>query len=298
MASPYNPTFGSSLTLAPWATITRDWIVSLQQVMGIEWTRSDSTTYANQVELSDLNARVSYTGLRWDDLGLGLALIAGYNLPISLVSRNQGSLGTFSTGARLGWFERSSGFNVYGSGGVGFNAVVHELAGRVNTGKPLEYNDRALGPTEPVTCNLRPGEEGSACLSGIWPSGLSWRVGIGAGYSPPVLDNKLMLSLDLGYAQGFSFFQPTNGATLDDGTELSAEELKGAHAADIAPRQSSSGNLSASYQVTDWFVATLGVQSGQPFLDTSTQGVRFPLWDFVSMPNNFSSVYVDTNFSF
>lgn len=299
--TPYNPTFGSSLTLSGSATLAKDWNLALNQSIGIEWTRSDSTTYANQLELSDLNARISYSGLRWEDLGLGLALNGGYNLPLSLASRNQGSLGTLTTGARLNWSDKPSGFNVYGSAGLGFNAVIHELAGGSVSGtKAVGYNDRALGPTEPVVCNRRPGEAASACLGGIWPSGFSWRAGIGAGYTPPVLESKLSFNLDLGYGQGFSYFQaPTTGTTVgSDGTVYDNADLVGEHAVGIAPRQSTSGNLSASYTVTEWFVATAGVQSGQPFLNARGDGIRFPLWDFTSTANNFSSVYVDTNFSF
>jgi hypothetical protein len=298
--TPYNPTFGSSLTLAPYATLTKDWTLSLQQVIGIEWTRSEGTTYANQLELSDLNARVSYSGLKWEDLGLSLSLNAGYNLPISLASRNQGSLGATSLGSRLGWSDKPTGFSAYGSGGVGYNPVIHELAGRVNNAKPVPYNDRALGPTTPVTCNLRPGEANSACLSGVWPSGFSWRVGIGGGYTPPVLDSKLSFSVDLGYSQAISsYIAPTDGTTVgSDGTEYQNADLVGEHAVGIAPRQGTSGNIGASYQVNDWFVATLGAQSGQPFLNARGDGIRFPFWDFTSTANNFSSIYLDTNFSF
>ena len=100
--SPPNPTLASSVTLAPSATLSKDWSLALSQTIGVEWTQNDGTTYQNQLELSDLNARVSYSGLKWEDLGLSLGLNAGYNLPLSLASRNAGSLGALSTGARLG----------------------------------------------------------------------------------------------------------------------------------------------------------------------------------------------------
>lgn len=300
MLSPVNPTFGSSVTLAPYATLTKDWTLSLQQVIGIEWTRSEGTTYQNQLELSDLNARISYSGLKFEDLGLSLGLNGGYNLPISLASRNQGSLGAMSVGARLGWSNKPSGFSAYGSAGTGYNPIIHELAGRVNDAKPVPYNDRALGPTTPVTCNLRPGEANSACLSGIWPSGFSWRAGIGGGYTPPILDGKLSVSVDVGYSQSLSsYIAPTEGTTTgSDGTVYDNADLVGEHAVAVAPRQGSSGNIGVSYQVTDWFVASLGAQSGQPFLNARGDGIRFPFWDFTSTANNFSSIYLDTSFTY
>lgn len=298
--SPPNPTFGSALTLAPYATLTKDWTLSLQQVIGIEWTRSEGTTYANQLELSDLGARISYSGLKWEDLGLNLGLNAGYNLPISLASRNQGSLGAMSIGSRLGWADKPSGFSAYGSGGFGYNPIIHELAGRVNNSEGVPYNDRALGPTTPVTCNLRPGEANSACLSGVWPSGFSWRIGLGGGYTPTILDGKLSVSADLGYSQSISsYVAPTDGTTVgSDGTVYDNADLVGEHAVGVAPRQGTSGNIGVSYAATDWFVATLGAQSGQPFLNARGDGIRFPFWDFTSTANNFSSIYLDTNFSF
>lgn len=295
----YNPTFSSALTLAPSATLARDWTLSLQQVIGIEWTRSDSTTYTNQLELSDLGVRISYSGLSWEDLNLSLGLNAGYQLPISMQSRHIGSTGALSAGTRLGWALQDLGLTTSISFGVGVNPTLEALAARFANVPVLPYNDRTLGPTTPVSCNKRPGEGNGACLDGAWPSGVSWRTGVGVGYTPPILDNKLSLSADVGYAQGFSsYIAPTEGTTQAGLDTFDNADLKADNARDFTPRQSTQGNLSASYQAADFFVATIGAQSGQPFLNQRGDGIRFPFWDFTSTANNFSSIYVDTSFSF
>ena len=297
VASPANPTFGTTLTLAPYATLTKYWTLSLEQRIGIEWTSSDSTTYRNQLELSDLGVRVSYSGLKWEELNLALGINAGYQLPISLQSRHVGSTGAISLGSRLAWSLKELGLLTSVSLGVGVNPTVQALAGRFAGVDVLQYDDRTLGPTTPVSCNTRPGESSGACLDGRWPSGFSWRTGLSLGYTPPMLDNKLSLTLDLGYAMAFSsYFAPRDG--VSNVGNYDNADLKADNARDFAPRQSTQGNLSASYQLTDWFVASLGAQSGQPFLNARGDGVRFPLWDFTSTANNFSSIYLDTNFSF
>lgn len=284
-----NPTLSSTLALMPTARLAPGWMLGLDSRVGIEWTQSDTTTYANQLELSDLGVRLTYTGFGWDDLGLRLALSGGYNLPLSLASRQAGSTGAMAVGSRLMW-SNESGISAYGSARASLNPIVAALAGRFanQPGKPLV--DRSLGELSTLTYIRRPSTSPDAfgALEGRFPTGFGWSAGGGIGYTPAVLDGALFFGLDLVYAQGFSAFTGP-----DD--EFTSQNAK----AGLIPRQSTQANLAVSYTPTSWLTVTGGAFSGQPFLSSDNKGVRIPLVDgFVHAPSNMASVYVDTTFMF
>jgi opacity protein-like surface antigen len=301
--SPPNPTLSSRLSLQPTARLAPGWLLGVNQSIGFEWTRSDSTTYANQLELSDLGVRVTYTGIAWDDLGLRLALSGGYSLPISMASRQIGSTGPMSVSSRLTW-NGVAGFNAYGSARVGVNPIFSGLAERFHDQAGKKYVDRLGRSIATVACNPRNDEElaGFVCLDGGFPSVVTWSAGGGLGYTPPVLNESLFIGLDFTFAQGFSAF-----VGPDD--EYRATRA----AAGLVPRESTQTNLSVSWTPEPWFILTGGLFSGQPFLASNSVTPRLPLvdgflcisdgnaataGDYCPAAQNFSSIYIDTTFNF
>ncbi len=283
--SPPNPTVSSTLNLQPsWAVGPVN--ISVAQRVGIEWTQGDGVTYRNQIELADTALRVSYSGLKLEDLGLSFTFGGGYNLPLSLASRGVGSVGGLAASARAAWAS-SFGFGVSLGVGAGVNLLVPQLAGWAASAPPKPYQDRSLGAVTPVTCNPRSEAELSsyACQNGGVPTFASFSPSLGLSYA--ILDGMLAFGLDLAYRQGFSAY--VGGS--DDKTPVRART-------GLVPRQSTTGNLGVYYTPTSWFTLSVGAFSGQPMFAANGSTPRFPLWDFVSPYNNFSSIYVDTAFSF
>lgn len=312
VASPPNPTLQSQLSLSPTARLAPGWLLGLDQRFGFEWTRSDSTTTVNQVELSDFGVRLTYTGFAWNDVGLRLAITGGYNLPISMASRQAGSTGAMALGTRLMW-NGVAGFNGYAGTRVGVNPLVSALAERFHgrPGKP--YVDRLGRTINTVACNPRSDEElgGFVCLDGGFPSAFTWSLAGGVGYTPPILDESLFIGLDLTFAQGFSPYVPcTEGK---DNLGYDCAELKADNARDFIPRQSTQVNLSVSWSPTTWVIVTGGVFTGQPLFASDSTSLRVPLvdgflciadgdpttpGDYCPAANNNGSLYLDTTFMF
>ncbi|MDP2339335.1 MAG: hypothetical protein Q8O67_00135 [Deltaproteobacteria bacterium] len=284
VATPFNPTVSSQLTLAPFIA-WEGFNISLSQTLGMEWTQSDSTTYGNQVEMSDIGLRVGYNKFAFADLNLVIIPSVSYQVPISLASRQAGSLGTPNLGVRAIYSLPDHGFSFYASGSTGFTFLVPALSQRFANQQPKEFEDDLGNKVTPASCITRTPAELLNYACGGLPSAFRWSTGLGGSWTG--LDNQLSLSLDLGYGQGYSvYFSPDDQFTAD-------RAVPGA-----GLRQSTSGNLSATYIPTSWFFLTLGFSSFQGAFQENGTTPRFPLWDFVSPYNNFSSVYVDTTFSF
>ncbi len=297
--SPVNPTLQSLLTLGGTAKINEQWSVSANERIGFEWTNTDSDTYNHQLELADPRFAVSYNAFNFKDLGLGVALSGTYALPISMASRADGSLGGLGVGARGTWTAPMlKGLGAYAALSGGYTPSSGALAARyaqAQTGVGFTASNGVATSTLSCADGARAGDiENFGC--GHLPPGPRWGLGLGASYQ---ISDQLSASVDLGYAQAFSsYLPPTDGTTTGyNGTQYDNADLTGAHALNgFVPRQSTTGSLGLSWSPTAWFTLTGGTFSAQPFLSSDNKGVRFPLWDFVSPANNFSSFFVDTTF--
>ena len=303
--SAFNPTVSSALTLNPllsWNGFT----FLMNQSFGFEYTQSDYTTTPNQVEMSDTVVGARYGRLQLEDLHLLFIPSVSVALPLSLTSRNVGSLGSGSLGIRTIFSLPDTGFGFYGSVSTGGTLLVPALSQRFanQPGKPV--TDDSGKTLSTVTCNLRnPTELNSyGCLDGGAPSAWRWGAGLGGNWNG--FDGTISVNLDLGVAQGFSVF------TVYERDEFTADNA----VTGLVPRQSSSGNLSVTWVPASWLYLTVGANSQQGLVtnncyasdaDQSDQCVagnesnthlRFPLWDFETPRDNNSSVYVDTTVSF
>ncbi len=287
VASPFNPTTSTTLSMTPFIAY-KGWMFMLSQSIGMEWTQSDTTTYANQIELSDTTLAVrNLSLLRLSDAKITFWPTLGYVLPTSMASRQSGSIGAVTGGFRGNY----SGLGEYGLtlfGGVtgGYNILVPSLGNSFagNDVKPL--NDRHQGPIAVVACNARNPQEVAnyACSDGGLPAVGRWGASVGLWWFY-LMDGNLGFSANLGYTQSYS---------IKPGPD---DEFKAQDAvAGVVPRQGTSSDLSMTYLPTGWLWLTVGVGSSQPFLTEDGNNMRFPLWDFVSPHNNFSSFHLDATF--
>jgi hypothetical protein len=285
VATPWNPTLSTTLTLTPiigWQGYT----LLMNQSYGLEHTPSDSTTTANQVEMSDLSMLARYTRFAFFDGGLLVLPTVGYQVPLSMQSRQNGSLGTAVAGLRNIFNLSDQGLSLYAAANTGYALLVPSMANRFldNEARPLQ--DRSLGALTPVTCNPRNQLElqNYGCNEGLLPSLWRWGAGIGGAWFG--FDGAVSVNVDLNYGQAFSVRTGPDDA-------FKAESAIGG----LVPRQSTSGNIAVSYVPQSWLFFTVGASSQQGALTADGKGLRFPFWDFVSPYNNFSSLYFDTTIS-
>ncbi|OGQ24287.1 MAG: hypothetical protein A2138_11595 [Deltaproteobacteria bacterium RBG_16_71_12] len=308
VASPWNPTVSSSLTLAPSARLAEAWNLGVRQSFGLEWTQSDGTTYMNQVELSDLTVSTSYSGVKLEDLSLGFSFGGGLDLPVSMYSRQIGRLGALKASGGANYSHDASGVSAGLNLGAGYSLLVPELGQRVAAGEVRPFEDRLGNSITPVACNLRDPIElqSYGCLDGGLPSIASWSATLSGGWTG--LDGKLSLGAELSYGQGISaFVGPDDEYTADNAVP------------GLGVRQRLSTNLSASWTPVSWFVLSGGLQSSEPFLTSDGKGVRVPFSEWIvpggnpsqsndgsldgtdlhygQLYNNFSGFYLDTTFS-
>ncbi len=87
----YNPTVQTFTSFSPRYKINKNFQLRGRIAATYEWTNSDSTTYAHELELSDTNVQLFYQGVKGFDLGGGVKLklspFLGAGLPTSKQSR-------------------------------------------------------------------------------------------------------------------------------------------------------------------------------------------------------------------
>jgi hypothetical protein len=285
--APFNPTIGTDLTLSPSAKIG-DIGLSLRQGFGIEWTDSDSATYARQVSISDMALNASYAKLKLEDLDIAFNFGGGVDIPLSMVSRNAGKLTSLRGSAGATW-THSSGFTAGVTANAGYTLAFAQLGQRFASQPVRPYVDDLGNTVTPTaSCLLRSQDELDTYVCSPIPSVFGFATTLNLGYS--MLDGQLSFNGSLGYAAGTTGFAPNDEFTSPNASTVPVL------------RQRWSADVSASYNVTPWFVLTGGLNSGPPVLTslTTNGGVRTPFFDFF-LPeryNNFSSVYVDANFNF
>ena len=283
----WNPTIGSDLTLAPAAKIG-DVGLSLRQGFNIEWTNSDSATYARQIGMTDMALNASYAKLKLEDLDIAFNFGGGIDVPLSMASRNAGKITTFRGVAGATW-SHTSGFTAGATVNAGYTLAHPSLGQRFATQAPRPYVDELGNTVTPTaTCLIRSQEELENYACGRRPSVLAAALTANLGYS--MLDGQLSFNGSFGYTASSRLYAPN-------------DEFTAANASTSwVFNQLWSADLSTSYNVTPWFVVTGGLSSGPPVLTalTTNGGVRTPYFDFF-LPeryNNFSSIYVDTTFTF
>lgn|GEM_PF-1250580 len=287
VVSPWNPTTSTTLSLTP-MIMYKGWQVLVNQSIGVEWTQSDYTTYGNQLELSDTTIGLrNLAALKLPDQKLSFWPSVGYVVPISLASRQSGSLGTFTGGFRGNWAGLSDyGFTFFGGVNGGYNVLVPSLANSFAGSDVKPLNDRHQGSIAPVACNVRNSQElaNYACSDGGLPAVARWGASVGMWWFY-LLDGNLGFSANLGYTQSFSI-KPGP----DD--ELKADDA----VAGLVPRQGTSADVTVTYIPVEWLNISAGLGSSQPFLTADGKAPRFPFWDFVSPYNNFSALHLDLTF--
>lgn len=298
-----NPTLNTTLTLTPllaWGGFT----FLLNQSYSFEYTQSDYLTTPYQVEMSDIVIGGRYGKWQLEDLNLMFIPSLSYSLPLSMQSRNVGSAGGANVGLRTIW-NHESGVSVYGALSTGATLLVPALSQRFASQPTKEAIDDVGNTLQTVACNPRsPQELGNyACLDGGLPSVWRWSAGTGVSYS--AFDGQLAVNADLSLSQGFSVFYGKDDEFTPSNARIG-----------WTPRQSTSGNLSATWIPVGWFFLTAGLSSQQAMFTNncfasdddaanscvagteSNEHVRFPFWDFETPRDNNSSIYIDTTFSF
>jgi hypothetical protein len=281
--NPPNPTTSTTLTFTP-LIIYKGWMVLANQSIGLEWTDDDNAAVNRAPEVSDLTiAGRSLRHLALPELNLGFWPTLGYQVPLSLGSRQAGSLGTVIGAFRTNYFVRDVGLTLYGTVGGAYSLLVPGLAARFGDNPVRPYEDRQLGTVTPVSCNPRNAAElqSYACNDGALPAQWRWNANIGFWWYY-LFDGTLGVTADFGFNQSFStFVGPDDQFKADNAV------------AGLVPRQATSGSVSLVWIALDWLWLSGGVSSSQPFLTADGKAPRFPLWDFVSPHNNFSSVFFD-----
>ncbi len=281
----FNPTVQTQLSMTP-MIMWKGWQVLVNQSIGFEWTDADGNTNAHELELSDTSIGVRNLALlRFNEAHFSLWPSVGYAVPISLQSRQNGSLGTF-TGAMRANYSRFSDVGLTIFGGVNGGYTLLNAANSGSQGQDIKPVTSGRDTITPVTCNTRNGSEiaNYACLDGNLPSVSRWGASVGAWWFY-LLDGNLGFSANFGYNQSFSV-----------ATGKKDQYKADAAVSGLVPRQNMSTDLSMTYMPVGWLWLSLGASTAQPFLSADGKRMRFPLWDFESASNNFSSFYFDATF--
>ncbi len=281
-----NPYVASSLALTP-SAVWAGFRFGVVQSFDLEYTQSDSTSYPNQIMWSDTGLSVAYGELGFPDLGISFLLTGGASLPISLASRQQGRLTGLSAGGQVNWTYEPWALSLFTGASLNYNVIVSALAARSALQDVRPYEDRGFGTLTPSSCVRRAAEELGNYACSVIPSLGGYNVRAGAGWS--TLDGQLSFNSTVALLQQFSaYFGPD-----DQYTPPNAQ--KGLQQRDVF----TTGVISASYVPVSWFALTVGTQTFQPLYTSTRKGVRvFPFWDFTSAANNYSSVFVDTTFTY
>jgi hypothetical protein len=292
--SSVNPFFSTSLNLRPTAILPNNWLLLVNQSFQFEWTQSDWTTTPNQIEMFDTAIQARWNGLRVPDYGLIFGFLGGFRLPVSMISRQNGTLTGLSVGANALWSKPDWGLLVNAGFSPTYNLVFWQLAGGATLADQEPYEDSAGNTLVPRGCIIRDSAELENYACSAVPA--VFRLATNAGITWTTLDGQVsfnaslfVLNLMRGYLQPQDEFTPewrnSEGETVSNTPFVGSTDL-------------TSGSLTASWFPTPWFSLSVGTSSFQPLLYADGTWARFPFWDFVSPRNNFSTVFVDTTFSY
>jgi hypothetical protein len=249
----------------------------------VPWLNSYNSGGALQRQLSysDFGISLSMPAAVKTDWGLSVSPGFGISLPISMASRFQRRLTSARASASVSWSKY--GFSVGWTPGIRGNANLE--AGRsVPCGEipnPVVVgNDADTVQTVPLVISREDEilENGRCIIPGrASMGGVSNTLSLGYSF----LDDH-SVSLSVGHSLGFL-------APLEDNPAVQSE-----FASDQNFSESTSGGLGYSYSVPiDTPLSfSAGLSSGQPAFTMDGKNLRFPLFDFVSPGNNFTSFYL------
>jgi hypothetical protein len=290
--SSINPFVLSQLALRGSAQLPGSWQVSVNQQIWFEWTQSDITTTPHQFDLWDTVIQARYSGVKAEALGLAFGFSGGLLLPVSLASRFQGQITTLTLGASGTWSFK--GFSAGASFSPNFPVVVPALANAITDDDQRPLQGSGSEVLIPKGCILRDPSERENFACGSLPNLVSFFSSAWVSYA--LFEGMLSFNAGLTSINTFrNYVQPQDEFTPVwrdlDGAESTTTRLVGS--SDLT-----GGSLSVSYSPAKWFTLSGGTSSFQPLRDASGNGLRFPFWDFVSPRNNFSTLFVDTTFSY
>jgi len=254
-----NPSVGQSLSLGPSYTLTDKLTLGLGWSIGWEYTNPDppGNTTGRRYSPSDISGSISHSEL-WSDDVTGLSLSGSLRAiaPTSFESRGANTLTNVSASPKLA---KSFGDKLSLTYGLGFTKYFPLTEAKGSTGTKVDDDGIPL-------C-LDSEREGGGCQGGL-NTNFTISNTIGASYT---FTDKLSGSLSLGLAHGWKI--APEGVSWTEQRRL----------------DSTSGSLEVSYTIDETYSISGGISSGQPALDERGSRPRFPLFDFETPANGFTT---------
>jgi len=294
------PSWSTSLNLRPTASLPRlDGLPRMILSMSIDFSVANwlpaSTNFGvfdRQVRVSDPSLALIVPGVFVEEFsGTRISLIAAARAPLSITSRQQNLITNVATAAQFMWGSPETPvgtFFVQYTPSV--RALFYSQPGPTMAcdvprpyESPLPSGDPVNGLDElplvlPRAEQLLP--NGECILAGRQNLG-SVNNAMATGWS--TTDGTHNVSLSFSWA--LAFLRP-----LTNAPDLASPFSSGQNFS-----ENTSGSLSYTYTVPTGypFFITAGVASGQPAWSADGKTVRFPVWDFFTPANNFSSAFLD-----
>ncbi len=219
------------------------------------------------------------TPIRLDAINSSVWLSGGLRLPVSHMSRAQGTVTRIFLGGVGNWRSPIPGL----SARLGLNGQL-SLATKDwrEVEEDSEFEDRALGKVPVASCAARTGDN-SADACGALPNLATLSGNLGMGYAL----GKFSFDLDVSV---LSFINAYGGAE-DEFTSGNART--GVNASTFT-----TSRLAVTYFAKSWMAVAAGVNSFQPIQTADGKNMRFPLWNFDGSANNFSNLFASATFRY
>lgn len=248
---------------------------------------TNNNAFERQLQVGDVTLAAILPGIYTEPLtGIGLSLIASGRAPLSTASRHANLITNLGVSAQVAW---NSPDTPIGSFFAQYNPGVRgNIFGQVGSSVPCDT------PSSPLRSNNPSDGIGELAFSfgrdaEVLPNGecvLAGRQnlffinnGLTGGWSLGDHNVSLGVNWSVAFMRG-----------LSDKGGLSSPFASGQNF-----RETSSGSLSYTYTVpidTQMFL-TAGISNQNPSAYNNQGGLRFPLYDFVTPANNFSSAFFD-----
>jgi len=259
-----NPYFAQSLSIGPSYSLTDKLTFGLGWSLGWEYTAPESEN-GRRYAPSDISGSLSHSEL-WNDAWSGLKLSGSLRAiaPTSFESRASNTITNLTVSPSL---SKSFGERLSLSYTFAFTKFFVATEYKGSTGS--QYGDDGI-----ANC-LDSEREGSGCQGSSLNNNFSISNSLGLSYK---ITDKLSGSLGFGLARGWKL--APNG-TVGTSEEGSWTKQGGDYRM--------TGSLSASYAVNQTYSVSGGIFTGQPALDSRQSRPRFPLFDFETPANGFTS---------
>jgi hypothetical protein len=275
----WNPYFTTGMTVSSGFDLGPIGFYGSQQIW-LEWTQSDETTAPYQGQMVDPSFEIRYGFLDVEDWGTNGGASLFTSLPVSLASRQSGTLATGGIGLDSSYVIPIIQLSPYVAGATMFNWIVPDLADRYPTTNSFAMDQENNPESGTLSCIRRSEREAQnfACqnIPSIMNSSLT------AGLSQPFWGEKLSLNISASLLSYLSaFWGPDDAFTSPNATPGPG----------LQHYTTSSINL--TFVPLPWLSFVFGTWSFQPLLTADGKSVRFPFWDFLSTRNNLSTVFFD-----